>query len=143
MGSTKWTCHKERSFARSSLFFWKFCFSIRTCYKELIWSSNYPNICIHTFRKRWSFHWGCFFLVSILKTYSADATIRSDLNTNIMCHESSFVVPVCTLKLQRTDRSYLKKLLEKQKLLRCCSSCKWNDMQTWFSLLCQHIPHSS
>ena len=112
MGSTKWTCHKERSFARSSLFFWKFCFSIRTCYKELIWSSNYPNICIHTFCKHWSFHWGCFFLVSILKTYSADATIRSDLNTNIMCHESSFVVPVCTLKLQRTDRSYLKKLLE-------------------------------
>ena len=112
MGSTKWTCHKERSFARSSLFFWKFCFSIRTCYKELIWSSNYPNICIHTFCKHWSFHWGCFFLVSILKTYSADATIRNDLNTNVMCHESSFAVPVCTLKLQRTDRSYLKKLLE-------------------------------
>ena len=38
MGSTKWTYLKECSFARTYFFFFKFHFSIRTCYKELIWS---------------------------------------------------------------------------------------------------------
>ena len=40
----------------TTLFFWKFCFSL---------STNYPNT--HTFCKRWSFIWWCFFPVSILK----------------------------------------------------------------------------
>ena len=35
--STKWTYHKERSFASKYLIFWKFCFSLRTSYKDLIW----------------------------------------------------------------------------------------------------------
>ena len=39
IGSTKSTYRKERSFA-SNFFFWKFCFSLRTCYKELIWCTN-------------------------------------------------------------------------------------------------------
>ena len=36
MTNTKWTYHKERSFT-SNCFFWKFCFTLRTSYKELIW----------------------------------------------------------------------------------------------------------
>ena len=48
-------------------FFGRFCFSIRTFYKELIWCTNYPSVHIHTFRKRWSFIRGCFLPVSIFK----------------------------------------------------------------------------
>ena len=51
------------------LFFRKFCFILRTFYKELIWCTNHPNVHIHTFQKRWSFVWGCFFPVSILKHF--------------------------------------------------------------------------
>ena len=39
-GRTKRTYHKDRSFA-SNCFILKFCFSLRTSYKELIWSANY------------------------------------------------------------------------------------------------------
>ena len=49
-----------------TLIFWKFCFSLRTSYIQLIWYSNYPNDHIHTFRKLWIFVWVCFFPVSIL-----------------------------------------------------------------------------
>ena len=58
MMSTKSTCHKERSFASKYFIFLKFCFSLRTSYKELIWYTNYPNAHIHTFQKHWSFIWG-------------------------------------------------------------------------------------
>ena len=51
-GNIKWTYHKEQSLL---LFFWKFCFSLRTSCKELIWCTIYPNAHIHTFHKRWSF----------------------------------------------------------------------------------------
>ena len=51
----------------TTLFFQKFCFSLRTSYKELIWCTNYPNAHIHTFRKHWSFVWQSFFPVSNLK----------------------------------------------------------------------------
>ena len=50
----------------TTLFFWKFCFSLRTSYKELICCTNNPNAHICTFCKRWSFIWRCFFPVSIL-----------------------------------------------------------------------------
>ena len=46
---------------------WKFCFSKRTSYDELIWCTNYPNVHIHAFCKRWSFIWRCFFPASVLK----------------------------------------------------------------------------
>ena len=36
MGSTKWTYHKELSFASNYFFFKKNCFSLRTSYKNLI-----------------------------------------------------------------------------------------------------------
>ena len=66
MVSTKWTYHKERSFASNHFIFWKFCFSLRTPYKELIWYTNNPNVHICTFCKRWSFIWRCVFPVSKL-----------------------------------------------------------------------------
>ena len=50
-----------------TIFFWKFCFSIRTVYKDLIWGTNYPNVHIHSSRKHWNFVWGFFFTISILK----------------------------------------------------------------------------
>ena len=40
MVSSKWTYHKGRSFASNYFIFWKFCFSLRTSYKELIWCTN-------------------------------------------------------------------------------------------------------
>ena len=56
-------------FLITTLLFWEFCFRVKITSKELIWCTNYPNIHIHTFRKRWSFIWGCFFPVSILKEF--------------------------------------------------------------------------
>ena len=41
----------------TTLFFWKFCFSLRTSYIELISCTNSPNVHIRTFCKRWSFIW--------------------------------------------------------------------------------------
>ena len=51
----------------TNIFFWKFCFSLRTFYKELIWCTNDLNAHICNFCKCWSFIWWCFFPVSILK----------------------------------------------------------------------------
>ena len=51
------------------LFSWKFCFTSRTSYKELIWCNNDLNAHIPTFCKRWSFIWQFFFPVSILKHF--------------------------------------------------------------------------
>ena len=47
-------------------FFWKFCFSLRTFYKELIWCTNNPKAHICTFCNRSSLIWRWFFPVSIL-----------------------------------------------------------------------------
>ena len=52
------------------LFLWKFCFSLRTSYKKLIWCTNNLNAHIRTFSMRCSFIWRGFFPVSILKTTS-------------------------------------------------------------------------
>ena len=70
MATTKWTYHKEWSFASNYLFFWKICSSFRTSWKELIWCTNDPNVNISIFRKRWSLILGCFFSVSMLKQWS-------------------------------------------------------------------------
>ena len=67
MVSKKWTFHKELSFASNCFIFWKFCFSLRTSYKELICCTNNPNAHICTFCERCSFILRCFFSVSILK----------------------------------------------------------------------------
>ena len=50
----------------TTLFFWKFCFCLRTSCKELIWCTNYPNVHIGTFCKHWSFIWRCFLPVGII-----------------------------------------------------------------------------
>ena len=80
--TTKWTYRKERSFA-TTLFFWKFSFSLRTSYKELICCTNNPNAHICTFCKRWSFI--CFFPLSILKSHLLRPSTVSD------CLKSLFV----------------------------------------------------
>ena len=66
--STKWTITKKGVLSVITLFIWKFCFSFRTSYKELIRCTNDPNVHIHTFCKRWSFIWRCFFPASILNS---------------------------------------------------------------------------
>ena len=65
----------------TTLFFWKFCFSLRISYKELIWCTNNPNICIRNFCKHWSFIWRCFFPVSILKWLRVEQLQNVDLRT--------------------------------------------------------------
>ena len=67
MVSKRWPITKNGVLLVTTLFFWKFYVSLRTSYKELIWYTNDPNVHIHTFCKRWSFIWRCFFPVSILK----------------------------------------------------------------------------
>ena len=59
---------KNGVFPVTNFFFWKFCFSLRTSYKELFCCTSNPNAHICTFGMRWSFIWRCFFLVSILKS---------------------------------------------------------------------------
>ena len=72
MESTKCTYHKEWHFIFkiiTTLFFWKFYFSLRTFYNEFIWYTNYLNAHIRTFFMHCSFVWGCCFPVSILKQH--------------------------------------------------------------------------
>ena len=69
MVTTKWIYHKEGSFASKYFIFLKFCFNLRTSYKESIWCTNDPNTHIRTFCKRWSLILGCSFPVSILKSF--------------------------------------------------------------------------
>ena len=70
IATTKWTYHKEKSFASNCLCFSKLCVSLRTSYKELISCTNNPNSRVCTICKQWSFIWRCFFAVSILKFIS-------------------------------------------------------------------------
>ena len=45
----KMELYKEIEFCPvTNLFFWKFCLSLRTSYKELNWCANNPNVQIHT-----------------------------------------------------------------------------------------------
>ena len=59
----------------TTLLLWRFCFSLRTSYKELIWYTNDPNAQIRTFCKRWNFVWRRFFSVSILKSIATRTSI--------------------------------------------------------------------
>ena len=61
MGSTKWTYHKEWTYASNYFIFWKFYFSLMISCKELVWLTNFPNVYVHNFRKRRRFIWVCFF----------------------------------------------------------------------------------
>ena len=53
---------KNEVLPANTLFFWKFCFILRTSYKEFIWCTNNPNAHIPTFYKHWSFIWRSFSL---------------------------------------------------------------------------------
>ena len=70
----------------TTLFFRKFCFSLRTSYKELICCTDNPNAHNCIFCKRWSFIWRCFFPVSIhkVKTYNLPEVKKSS-PPNIPC----------------------------------------------------------
>ena len=46
---------KNRVLLVTTFVFRKFCFSLRTLYKELIRCRKQPNVHVYTFRKRWSF----------------------------------------------------------------------------------------
>ena len=48
---------KNGVLAVTTSIFWKFCFSLRTSYKELIWCTNDPNAYICTFCKHLNFIW--------------------------------------------------------------------------------------
>ena len=75
---------KNRVLTVITLFVWKFCFSLRTSYKELIWFTSDSNAHIPTFCIRWNFIRGCFFLVSTLKvpqyTYKALSMFSTPLS---------------------------------------------------------------
>ena len=45
----------------TTLFFWKFYFSLSTSCKELIWYTSDPDVHISSFCKRWSFIWPVLF----------------------------------------------------------------------------------
>ena len=64
MVSTKWIT-KNGVLPVTNLYFWKFCFNLRTSYKRLISCNRDPNARIRTFWKHWSFIWRCFFPVSL------------------------------------------------------------------------------
>ena len=55
----------------TTLFFWKFDFSLWTSYKVLLWCTNHPNAHIRTFCKRWNFILRCFFPLSILNPFAS------------------------------------------------------------------------
>ena len=61
------TITNNRVLLVTTLFFWTFCFNLRTSYKRLISCTNDPNAHFRTFCKHWSFIWRYFFSVSILK----------------------------------------------------------------------------
>ena len=105
MGRTKWTYHKACNFASIYFIFLTFCFSLRTCYRNVL-LQKYPNVHIHTFRKQLSFIWRYFYPESILKTYSA-ATIRNDLNTNVSCFMRAVLFSCMYTKTTMRNRSQL------------------------------------
>ena len=113
----------------TTLFSWKFCFSLRTFYKEFIWCTNYPIVHIHIFCKCWSFIWGCSSLWVSLKLI----LLQSLETISIwMCHVLwwQFCCSRMYTKTARNRSQLFKKTTWVIKLLCCLSACKCNDMQT-------------
>ena len=54
MVNTKWIYHKERIFLSNYFIFWRFCFSLRTSYKELISCTQEPKCPYSYFNKLWN-----------------------------------------------------------------------------------------
>ena len=67
-------------------FFWQFCFSLRTSYKELICCTNIPNADIFTFCKHWCFIWRCFSLWVSLTTKPKLQNPPPRISTYILPH---------------------------------------------------------
>ena len=77
-----WFVTKDGVLPVTTLFFWKFYFRMRTSSKKLIRCTNYPNVHIYTFCKRWSFIWRCFFPASILKYEKLIYVLNQKKNSN-------------------------------------------------------------
>ena len=92
IASTKWTYHKERSFASNYVNFLKFCFILRTSYKELIWCTNNPNADICPFCERWSFIWRWF---SLWVSLRRKTTLKKQLQNN------TFVIITCSVNIEK------------------------------------------
>ena len=110
MGITKWTYHKEHSFSSSYFIFLKILFH----YKSVIKSWFVPNTkCPYSyFSKVLEFYLRMFFSLWVSLKLILLLQLETISIQMGMFYVSSSVVPACTLKLQGTDYSYLKKPLE-------------------------------
>ena len=106
-GSTKWTYHKKQSFASNYFSFLKNYFSLRTSFKELIWSKH-PSLHIPTFRGLQSFIWGFFFPVRILKFQWLKVNICMTLFKNLL-RKSSILTIDQTLQIYFTERYFMER----------------------------------
>ena len=131
---------RTQFFPVSTLFFWKFCFSIRTCYKELIRSTNHPNVYNHRYEST-----GVLFECALSLQVSLKLILPQPLEmiSIWMCHVlwKQFCCSCMYIKTARNKSQLFKEATQVVKLLCCWSACKCNDMQTWFSVVCWHIPH--
>ena len=92
----------------TTLFFWKFCFSLRTSYKELILCTNDLKAHIRTFIKRWSFIWRFFFSVSILKEFILIEIKELDSAKSFKEAIKQWKLESCLCRIGRPYISYLK-----------------------------------
>ena len=101
MTTTKWSFRKEWSFASNYfIFFGKFVPTLESL-KELIWCTNDPNVHSRIFRKCLSLILGCFFPVSILKSYAiTSAGIRTEVTDIIIF--VLFLITITALTLTTT-----------------------------------------
>ena len=67
MVSTKWTYHKEQSFASNYFTFLKILFQYKNLLERVNLMYNHSNAHTPTFCKPWIFIWLCFFHVSVFK----------------------------------------------------------------------------
>ena len=115
----------------SFLFFRKFCSRLRTLYKELILCTNHLDVHIHTFRKRWSFVWGSFFPVSILKSGSL-ILHWSYANIFMADFERKYILPLIKsmsmLYLRYDDEIFMKAIMKSVKTN--CGVKIWNCIFT-------------
>ena len=99
----------------------------------MICSTNYPNVHILTFWKRWSFIWGCFFpwvsLKLLLQPLETISIWMCCVLWKQFCHSCMYT------KTVRNRSQLFKETTWVVKHSCCWSSCKCNDMQIWFSVL--------
>ena len=130
MGITKWSYHKERRFASGYFVFWKFCFSIRASYIELI-CTNYPNVHIHTFLSTGNLFEGAFSLWLSLKLILLLQLETVSVGVwRVLCEQFC-----CSCMFNKTRRNRLQLFKETTwvvgNLLCCWSSSNFNDMRTY------------